>query len=538
MSISAHIEGRANVMFAEEKGLTLYTGDVSDLERKELIDNFEEKARYVRTPAGVRRFHKPIGSIIGGGGKLLPNISIEEPVFEGWDLVKGKNGKKYDVGKDGGKWAAYGHNDWDDLVATGKTQDEVLSALNNHVGGKGAGKARAPQAQKKPHAKRLSSASELDKLRDGAWIQGDDEESTYRKEGGNWVRYGVTVQGTVEEDGRWPSSDLADGEESYEVTRPIPGAPKYTPKKRSNESSRRPKGSVTEASSADVEPRGVGVGKTESDARKAQVEELRASGHTGKTTKETSFYEAPMPSPLGRVLRDDVFDVYSERRVGYTKNKDGGLHAVRSAPFYGIGTDGKTFFVVPEKDGSYSLNLDGKLVRSYKKGQLKSVLSDIRGGSAPSSRTKTPTAKQTPEPKDPSYRRGADRLRRVGIEDFHPNQARQVDEMTRDQWEEAQLEVDAGASISEVLAKRAVAQRGKTPSKKISGSKAKSGSGASVIDELSSSQKRQYQGLDKDDQRRYLDLRNGKNGRALSHAAAMKKIEEGRAPGKAQGALF
>ena len=55
------------------------------------------------------------------------------------------------------------------------------------------------------------------------------------------------------------------------------------------------------------------------------------------------------------------------------------------------------------------------------------------------------------DPKDGPFRRGADRLRRAGINEFTPNQARQVDEMKRDQWEAAQARVDAGESLSDVL---------------------------------------------------------------------------------------
>lgn len=137
MNVLQMLEARANELFAECKGLTLYTDTPpSEMEEKTLwVETLEEKVRFVRTRAGVARFKKPIGSIIGGGGKTFDNIKVMDPVFEGWDLVKGKNGKKYDVGKDGGKWSAYGHNDWDDHIATADSQDALMEALDKHAGG-------------------------------------------------------------------------------------------------------------------------------------------------------------------------------------------------------------------------------------------------------------------------------------------------------------------------------------------------------------------------------------------------------------------
>lgn len=152
MAVAQEIEARANVMFAELKGLRLYDGDVSSLEQKDMGGGMELKVRRVRTPAGVRRFGLPIGSIIGSRGKLLKNIKIEEPVFEDWDLVKDNKGKKYDVGKDDdGKWRAFGHNDWDDMVVEADSEDAVFEALDKKLGG---GEAEAPAPAKKPRAKR------------------------------------------------------------------------------------------------------------------------------------------------------------------------------------------------------------------------------------------------------------------------------------------------------------------------------------------------------------------------------------------------
>lgn len=69
------------------------------------------------------------------------------------------------------------------------------------------------------------------------------------------------------------------------------------------------------------------------------------------------------------------------------------------------------------------------------------------------------TDKPSNEPTDMSYRRGADRIHRAGLTGFTPNQARQVDEMTRDQWEEAQAALSNGESFSDVLGSTATRNR-------------------------------------------------------------------------------
>lgn len=150
MRVAHEIEARANAVFAEFKGLRLYDGHkghISSLQQKDMSDGMEEKVRRVRTPAGVRRFGLPIGAIIGSRGKQLKNIKILDPVFDDWDLVEDTKGKKYDVGKDDdGKWRAFGHNDWDDLVVESDSEDGVFEALNDKLGG-GASK---PATVKKP----------------------------------------------------------------------------------------------------------------------------------------------------------------------------------------------------------------------------------------------------------------------------------------------------------------------------------------------------------------------------------------------------
>ena len=75
------------------------------------------KVRYVRTAAGQKRYGRSIGDVIVAGEKMQ-NIKHEDPVYPGWDLIKGKNGVKYDVGKIKGKFVAYVHNSEDGLAVT------------------------------------------------------------------------------------------------------------------------------------------------------------------------------------------------------------------------------------------------------------------------------------------------------------------------------------------------------------------------------------------------------------------------------------
>jgi hypothetical protein len=115
-----------------------------------LSEAFESKVvRHVATPAGVRRFNQPIGSIIVRD-RPLKNISIvgEHP-YDGWTLVKDKSGKEYSVGQDedSGKWIATEGTDGWDAVVEADSEDEIYDALDSKVGG---GKGKRP-AGKNPN---------------------------------------------------------------------------------------------------------------------------------------------------------------------------------------------------------------------------------------------------------------------------------------------------------------------------------------------------------------------------------------------------
>lgn len=90
------------------------------------------KVRYVRTAAGQKRYGRSIGDVIVAGEKM-ENIKHENPVYPGWDLIKGKNGVKYDVGKMNGKFVAYVHNSQGGLAITADSHADLLKQLNDRV---------------------------------------------------------------------------------------------------------------------------------------------------------------------------------------------------------------------------------------------------------------------------------------------------------------------------------------------------------------------------------------------------------------------
>lgn len=90
------------------------------------------KVRYVRTAAGQKRYGRSIGDVIVAGEKMQ-NIKHEDPVYPGWDLIKGKNGVKYDVGKIKGKFVAYVHNSENGLAVTADSHEDLLRQLNGRV---------------------------------------------------------------------------------------------------------------------------------------------------------------------------------------------------------------------------------------------------------------------------------------------------------------------------------------------------------------------------------------------------------------------
>lgn len=163
MSIIEQIERRTNRAFAEMTGRTLIEDMTPTEQKAALEDDIEQKVRYVRTPAGVRRFGQPIGSIIvrdvvGSLGR----IRVKNPVFKGFELVEDKKGNLYDVGKDdtNGKYVALKHNTWDDQIEPADSLDDALKALNDKLGGgssdegeKPAPKAKKPKPKKAPAPK-------------------------------------------------------------------------------------------------------------------------------------------------------------------------------------------------------------------------------------------------------------------------------------------------------------------------------------------------------------------------------------------------
>ena len=90
------------------------------------------KVRYVRTAAGQKRYGRSIGDVIVAGEKM-ENIKHEDPVYPGWDLIRGKNGVKYDVGKVKGKFVAYVHNSENGLAVTADSHEDLLRQLNGRV---------------------------------------------------------------------------------------------------------------------------------------------------------------------------------------------------------------------------------------------------------------------------------------------------------------------------------------------------------------------------------------------------------------------
>lgn len=90
--------------------------------------------RRVRTPAGVRRYKQPIGSIIVRDG-VLRNLDLLTPEWDGWERVRDRNtGRKFDIGRDeeDGKWYVYGEGGWDDLVVGPvDTEEEAYLILDD-----------------------------------------------------------------------------------------------------------------------------------------------------------------------------------------------------------------------------------------------------------------------------------------------------------------------------------------------------------------------------------------------------------------------
>lgn len=111
----------------------------SVVDQKTLELDLEEKGiRRVRTPAGVRRFKKPIGSIIVAGG-VLQNLSTVAPDFPGWEKMKGNDGKHYYIGKFEGEKGYVVTDANDKVLAEGTSAEKLLKDFDKKVGSKGGG---------------------------------------------------------------------------------------------------------------------------------------------------------------------------------------------------------------------------------------------------------------------------------------------------------------------------------------------------------------------------------------------------------------
>lgn len=102
--------------------------------------------RRVRTPAGVRRFKQPIGSIILRDRKLT-HMRLADSPWEGWEVVEQLDkqgrptGKFYSLGRDEdiNKWIATDASKPDDWtpVVEADSEEELYDLLNQSFGGEG-----------------------------------------------------------------------------------------------------------------------------------------------------------------------------------------------------------------------------------------------------------------------------------------------------------------------------------------------------------------------------------------------------------------
>lgn len=134
------------------------------LEFKDERDYMDETkvVRRVRTRAGARRFGQPIGSIIvRDGARPLAGLRLQDSDYDGWDKIKGSNGKTYYVGQDEDekgkmKWYATEGASWNKIVVTADSEEGALSALSSHVinrGQKPTPRSAAPLKPKKVPAR-------------------------------------------------------------------------------------------------------------------------------------------------------------------------------------------------------------------------------------------------------------------------------------------------------------------------------------------------------------------------------------------------
>lgn len=97
-----------------------------------LLAEFEGKAvRRVRTPAGVRRFGQPIGTIIVRDGTYrLENIREIESDYEGYSKLQGSDGSIWYTAKRGDVWRLY---DKDENYWEYDSEEELLEELDDEL---------------------------------------------------------------------------------------------------------------------------------------------------------------------------------------------------------------------------------------------------------------------------------------------------------------------------------------------------------------------------------------------------------------------
>lgn len=149
----------------------------------------EQKAvRRVRTPAGARRFGQPIGSIIVRDSRSpLSGLMLGDSDYDGWDKVKGSNGKTYFVGKDedDGKWYATEGEGWDKIVVTADTEDAAFEGLSRHVTNRSAKPAPAKKTPTRKEPARGGIPQGVRKVRTEADYA--DEYDKYRDNNGKSI---------------------------------------------------------------------------------------------------------------------------------------------------------------------------------------------------------------------------------------------------------------------------------------------------------------------------------------------------------------
>jgi 2'-5' RNA ligase len=103
----------------------------------------EEKAiRRVRTAAGVRRYGKPIGSVITSDGQTLKHVKTEESEYDGYEKYSAA-GKTIYTRKEGQEYVAYDESD--NEIARAKTEEQILKSYDEEEEPASAGPNKNPK---------------------------------------------------------------------------------------------------------------------------------------------------------------------------------------------------------------------------------------------------------------------------------------------------------------------------------------------------------------------------------------------------------